>query len=118
MERSATALEQGDWHAYFDARIQELPPEVQQEFIAGNDPVVAAAIVRTSLLQPSGFVMPVVPTLAYWADGEIFASRNAKIAEAFPLDWTVIEGSHSDGFVMAEAVARIVAPFVDAAVNA
>ena len=116
-ERSVDALEQGDWQAYFDGVLAEIPVEIQHELIEANDPEVIAAVVRADLLRPRGFVMPVVPTMAYWAEDEFFAERNSLIAETLPLDWAEVPGTHTDGFVLVDPVVRAVRPFLDSVVS-
>jgi pimeloyl-ACP methyl ester carboxylesterase len=98
IERCAGALENDDWDGFFDMFVGDIPPEVRAEMREGNSGSVAAARTRATTTRSRGFLKSPAPTLVYWADQEIFATANARLAELMPLEIGVVPGSGFDGF--------------------
>lgn len=117
VERAAAALDEGDWPAYFDALPVQLNPGLREWIASTNDADTLAAITRAELQRPRGFLKPTVPTFAYWAEGDQFASDNARIAETLPIDWAVVPGTHLDGFRGIEVISRAVEGFLGSLVK-
>ncbi len=117
VERVAGLLERGDWEAYFDSELCTVSAEDRSRAIAENDPRVVSAQLRSDLLRPRGFVLPSVPTLAYWGEGEWFHSDNAERAEALPIASGVVVGDSGAAFHQVASVLNIVRPFLEASVR-
>ena len=113
-ERCAEALERGDWDEYFKTVPVDIPAHLQSSYAETNDPLAIAAITRAELLRHRTFLVPPVPTLAYWAEGDSFAGQNSRLSESMPIESAVIPGGHADAFLNVERVAAEVDPFLSA----
>jgi len=111
-DRCASALDQGDWEAYFELAPLDVPAELRDEYISTNDAHVIAAITRADLMRHRIFLRPSVPTLAYWASGDVFAAENSRLAETMAIEHAVIKGAHTDSFLLAEQVGDHVEGFL------
>ena len=114
IERCAEALERGDWDEYFKTVPVDIPAHLQSSYAETNDPLAIAAITRAELLRHRTFLVPPVPTLAYWAEGDSFAGQNSRLSESMPIESAVIPGGHADAFLNVERVAAEVDPFLSA----
>ncbi|MFT5202410.1 MAG: pimeloyl-ACP methyl ester carboxylesterase [Candidatus Aldehydirespiratoraceae bacterium] len=116
-ERCAVALENGDWEGFFDMVVGDTPPEVRAEIRGNKNGPVVAARVRATMTRPRAFLKPPAPTLAYWADQEVFATANSRLAESMPLETGVVPGSGFDGFRLVDQVAPMVERFLGSLVR-
>lgn len=117
-EQCASALEDGDWDAYFDLRMDELSPSARRERQDANDPAAIAAILRSDLRRARGFLKPPAPTLAYWATGDFIDRPNRELAERLPIEWAVVPGPAADGPAVVDAVVSRVRQFLETVVTA
>ena len=117
LEDTAKALDDGDWDSYFRTRRYELSVDVRDEITAGHRPEVVAAMVRAESSRPVGFVMPQVPTLAYWAEQDPAHPRNIDRVELLPVHWAVVPGDHLGAAYGVEAAMAVVRPFLDSLVT-
>lgn len=111
-ETAIAALDRGDWEAYFAAAVRETPAERRDELAASNDPAAIAAILRSDLRRPRGFLRPQSLTFAYWGADEVFVRENRRLAESAAIDWAIVPGSHADAFLDAGRVVERVGPFL------
>lgn len=117
-EQLASALEAGDWDTYFDLRMHDLSPEARRARRAANDPAAIAAILRSDLRRPRGFLKPPAPTLAYWAADDLIARPNRALAERLPIEWAVVPGPAADAPDVVDAVVSRVRQFLRTVVTA
>jgi pimeloyl-ACP methyl ester carboxylesterase len=112
IEPCAGALENDDWDGFSDMFVGDISPEVRAEMREGNSGPVAAARTRATITRPRGLLKSSAPTLVYWADQEMFAKANARLAELMSLDMGVVPGSSFDGFCLVDRVAPMVERFL------
>lgn len=112
------ALESGDWAAYWGSYPVALPSELTRRFEEANDPRANAAALRAQLgwsdENPSEGLGPsVVPRLAYFGTGEIFAKSlreelNERGIDYAERDWA----GHAETMSDSMGVAAIVREFL------
>ncbi len=111
----AEAVEAGDWDTFLELADWSGPQEYLRRIIADCDPMEVAAQLRSESERRSGFVMPSVPTLAYWGDRERFHSSNSRLAPTLPIEWAVLPGSRGDVVMAVDRVVEMVGSFINGA---
>ncbi len=117
VEREILALERGDWDAYFAAATWGCSAAYRERVERSNDPTICAIQLRSEVLRARGFVMPGVPTLAYWGDQERFHDDNVERAEMLPIEYGVVSGDRGEAFDLVRPVMTVVRPFLESTVR-
>ncbi len=118
VQQGVDALESGDWEEYFRLVRWTAAPEYKARIVADHDPAIVAVQLRSELLRARGFLMPGVPTLAYWGDEEEFHLHNLERAPEMPIEWSVVPGDRGGAFMKLDPVVQIVRPFLEAPASA
>ena len=97
------ALERGDWGAVFE-RLGSAPEWYRTRVVARNDPLVLAAVLRSSRRRALGYLPSMVPTVAIWGSDEPMARHNLELAETMPLaDFVVVPGDRYEAYLDVES---------------
>ncbi|MDW3218000.1 MAG: alpha/beta fold hydrolase [Acidimicrobiales bacterium] len=116
-DKCASALEAGDWDAYFALMQDPVPLDVRRDRADANDPAAIAAVLRSDLRRARGFLKPSVPTFAYWAEDAFIHPHNRELVERLPIEWMVVPGLVSDAPELVDAVVTRVRRFLESAVR-
>ncbi len=112
LEEMASALDEGDWGRYFDLLPSPVDPRYQAGVRHRNDPAEPAQSVRAAERRAGGFVLPGVPTFAYWGEEEPFHRANVDRVEGMPVSWATVPGNVAGVFHAVEEVVELVDGFL------